>query len=119
MRKLALCSAIAVLSGSCVTNDVNTDSIDLTKFSQIDATIAKTVVVRGYISQTHGAAGLYLNRQDLLRENDQCILLVPFSGYRHGQPVKIVGKIHRTDCGGESICTNVCDRYELVAVEAR
>lgn len=103
-----------LLATGCIATVSEHDDPVLTTFSEIDQHIDEEVFVRGFVSQTHEATGLYFNRRDLLEGNPNCISLQPFGGVSHGEVTTISGRLLRTDCGLGRICTNVCDRYVLV-----
>lgn len=88
------------------------DIID--NFSEVRNNINRDVRIVGFISHTHGAAGLYFKLTDLDQANEKCILPNKFNEFPHGERVSMVGKLKRTDCASDKICLNVCDDYELI-----
>jgi hypothetical protein len=111
-RPTAALLTTALLLG-CTTITRNSADEVVTEFADLQRKIGSTIKVRGIVSQTHGAAGLYLKARDLRDENSRCILPQPFEGLAHGELVTLSGVLERTDCGQEAICTNVCDQYVL------
>jgi hypothetical protein len=110
-----LSSVLTVLfAAGCATSAAGPHATRLMNFSDVDQNLDKSISVSGFISQTHGAAGLYFRRSDLVEENSKCILPRPFDGYLHGEEVTMSGRLQRTDCGAGLIFLNACDKYVLI-----
>jgi len=110
MRLAAMFSTL-VISGACASLAADREISD---FSEIAANVDRPVVVTGYISQSHEASGLYFSLRDLDAENDRCIVPMSLERFRHRQRVTLTGTLTRTECGERLICTNTCDKFELM-----
>lgn len=112
MRKLIVCFLASALCGCLSSSNYPTGTL-VSDYSDVAAHDGNQVTVVGYLSRTHEATGLYFSLADLDNENDRCIMPQPLPEARHGARVSISGILSRTRCGGELICTNTCDNYEL------
>ena len=113
MKRLTTALFTVVWLLGCTTMSRNPNSEVVTEFGDLEQKVGSIIRVEGIVSQTHGAAGLYLKTRDLSEENARCILPEPFEGLAHGARVTLSGVLERTDCGKGRICTNVCDQYVL------
>ena len=105
----ALFTAASLLGCTTIARDVRDEVI--TEFADLEHKVGSAIRVKGIVSQTHGAAGLYLKSRDFREKNARCILPQPFEGLAHGERVTLSGNLERTDCGKGLICLNVCDEY--------
>lgn len=114
MKISVMPSFAAALLFGCATTSEDGQRETIMTFAEVESNLGSLVILDGIVSQTHGAAGLYFNRGDLVDENARCILPQPFGDMEHGKRAKISGRLERTDCGQSRICTNVCDRFVLI-----
>jgi hypothetical protein len=113
MNRLTTALLTTALLLGCTTMVRNTTDEVVTEFADLEQWVGSSIRVEGIVSQTHGAAGLYLTVRDLREENARCILPQPFDGLAHGERVTLSGVLERTDCGKGLICMNACDQYVL------
>ena len=113
MKKLTAALFTVVWFFGCTTMARDPRDELITEFADLEQKVGSAIRVKGIVSQTHEAAGLYLKTRDFREKNARCILPKPFKGLVHGERVTLSGVLERTDCGIESICLNACDEYVL------
>ncbi len=114
-----LCGSALLIAVGCAATPFESGRAILRNFSEVERSVGQEVTVRGFVSQSHGAAGLYLSRRDLREQNHNCILPGRFEGIPHLREISVSGRLERTECGTGRICTNVCDRYVLLHPDGR
>lgn len=113
MKEGIAVACFTILFGSCATTTGPADYSVIRNFDDIQTQVGRQVVIKGIVSRTHGASGIYLEAADLRKENGRCVALQPFIDTPHGGKATLSGVIEKTDCGSEKICTNVCGNYLL------
>lgn len=111
---ILLASSILFLTG-CTNSKMNHHQSIIDDYEAIEKRVGKSVTLTGYVSLTHGATGIYFSKRDLINENGKCILPVPFNYSSHGDEITITGLLTKTDCGFDSICTNVCAGFKIMS----
>ena len=118
MTKFNILFVVAVALTSCFHSSDNSDASVIREFEDAIVRMGSLVTVEGIISRSHESSGLYFSRRDLVKQTGRCVRPEPFANFKHGEKVRISGRLVRTDCGAGRICLNMCTNYVLELAEA-
>lgn len=111
-KKSILFLTVTLLVGCATLTDKSGDRV-IKDDDALSTSVGRYVVIKGFISRSHEAFGIFFNERDYRHDIGKCVVPEPFGDARHGDRVTFSGILKETGCGSELICLNICGDYVL------